>query len=63
MDYEPADDDLWIYKPDSTIENKLVFGVYKPVDKKVCPVPTTFPEECQVTCQIPRTYLWPTYLQ
>jgi len=52
-DYEPEENDLWIYKPDFTIENKLVFGVYKPVDKKVHPVPTTFPEECQVTCQIP----------
>ena len=53
MDYEPEDDDLWIYEPDSAIENKLVFGVYKPVDKKVRPVPTTFPKECQVTRQIP----------
>jgi len=53
MDYEPEDDDLRIYEPDSTTENKLVFGVYKPVDKKVRPVPTTFPEECQVTRQIP----------
>jgi len=53
MDYKPEEDDLWIYEPDSTIENKLVFRVYKPVDKKVCRVPTTFPEECHVTHQIP----------
>ena len=53
MDYKPEDNDLCVYEPDSTIENKLVFGVYTPVDRKVRPVPTIFPEECQVTRQIP----------
>jgi len=49
MDYEPEDDNLWIYKSDSTIENKLVFRVYKLVDKKVHSVTTTFPKKCQIT--------------
>jgi len=52
-DYQPGDEDVQIYEPSFDISNNLVLGVYKRVDKKIHPVSTTLPEDCQVTRQIP----------
>jgi hypothetical protein len=44
--------DLITYVP-STCDNDQVYTAYKRVDKKVKPVPTSFPEDCYVERHIP----------
>jgi len=48
------DDDEYIFYPETIDDlSSTTLGVYKKVDKKVRPVPTTFLEDCYVQRQIP----------
>ena len=57
--YGLAKDDKYIICPTNNFTNSYtILTAYKQVGKKIHPVSTQFPIDCQVTCQIPEDPLF-----